>query len=446
MKRLFLFFYLPYISLFHSAFGIDGVIDAENKRIELEVEEKKSAINKLSLAKYWLINGHLNKAMAQLHLIEGLDPNVEFIRKRYMAMIYFLKDEYQKSYNILALPFFQTSDHFKHICLMQTINTVAIGKTQNLKEYLELCQSALSDRIVSSYFWTEFFVGLALKDPRTLNGLALSYPNQSIDHSHVLRQWLKNALYANFEHYIVQRLEGLPLEAYENPKLREMIGLALYREKKYDLAFKFIDDLETANAENIKGNLELRQGKMELAYGHFKLALMRKKNSFNAMERLIPLSWLLKNWPDALGTIASYSDRKIDERKRGCFETAVLLKSQEYQLAQENLNYLDTLFLVDRPHLLDLLKMVTAYRLEDHKSASEFAAKSCENNEGMHCWYKLQGGIWKDLIGTLKSSNPTNSRSREDIESLKVRQEVRPIDEPLYLKQSEIDALDFGYF
>jgi hypothetical protein len=43
-------------------------------------------------------------------------------------------------------------------------------------------------------------------------------------------------------------------------------------------ALSFIDDIDSPNAENIKGNIRLRNKEYELAFGHFKLALNKKED------------------------------------------------------------------------------------------------------------------------------------------------------------------------
>ena len=74
-------------------------------------------------------------------------------------------------------------------------------------------------------------------------------------------------------------------------------------------AFEYIEGLSSPNSENIRGNLFLAQKKYELAYAQFKLALKRKVNSQNSLERIIPISWMLKQWKDGL----EYIDKlKVD--------------------------------------------------------------------------------------------------------------------------------------
>src|SRR5690606_37073154 len=107
---------------------------------------------------------------------------------------------------------------------------------------------------------------------------------------------LKLALYLNQEKLVLNELPDLTLDQLQDSEVRELVGQIYFRSGSLAKSYRFVEDLKSPNSENIKGNLYLLRTKYELAYAQFKLALDQKVNSQNALERLLPLSWLLNDW------------------------------------------------------------------------------------------------------------------------------------------------------
>ena len=137
---------------------------------------------------------------------------------------------------------------------------------------------------------------------------------------------VKISYFLNKEENIVSKLPKLPKKLYRSKKIRELISFIYYRLNQKKLALDFIEDISTANAENIKGNFRLKSKEFELAYGHFQLALKSKINSKNALERSLPLSWILKNGNRVKKHLSSLLSEDIDPRKKRSLETAFLIQ------------------------------------------------------------------------------------------------------------------------
>jgi tetratricopeptide (TPR) repeat protein len=131
---------------------------------------------------------------------------------------------------------------------------------------------------------------------------------------------MKLALFLNREDVIIRYIANLPSSAYNSKGVRELIGFAYYRLGKTEKALEFIEDIESPNADNIRGTANLLKKKYELAFGHFKLALQKKGNSANALERGIPLAYTLGLWDEGINMLRRVVDTGLDERKKIALE------------------------------------------------------------------------------------------------------------------------------
>src|SRR5690606_1361977 len=133
---------------------------------------------------------------------------------------------------------------------------------------------------------------------------------------------------------IIPKIPDFAPEVFQDKELRELIGFLYYREAELVKAYEFIEDLDTPNSENIKGNLYLAGKKYELAYGQFKLALNRKNNSQNALERITPVAWLLSQWEDGANYVEEIRFQDDAQRFRAkVLKTSFLTMAKKYKEA-----------------------------------------------------------------------------------------------------------------
>src|SRR5690606_30757295 len=257
-----------------------------------EINEQKLMSLKLAEVKFAMINGNIERAKILL-LQQGFNTGFgKIIKKRYSAIISFIEGKYQTSLDTLNDPDFLFDQHFTHICSLKTLNELILNKTADATETWRRCNKLTVLLSENANLWPAVLVNLkknpkeAIKQPFEKMNIA----NESFD---TIRLFLKLALYLNQQKLIIPKIPDFAPEVFQDPELRELIGFLYYREAELVKAYTFIEDLETPNSENIKGNLYLAQNKYELAYGQFKLALNRKNNSQNALERITPVAWLL---------------------------------------------------------------------------------------------------------------------------------------------------------
>jgi tetratricopeptide (TPR) repeat protein len=256
------------------------------------------------------------------------------------------------------------------------------------------------------------------------------------------RVWLKKNILFNSEKKSIDYLSSFPASTFRRRDIRELIGLTYFRLGDKDNALKFIEDLETPTAENIKGNIELNQKKFELAYGHFQLALKYKENSKNALERLIPLSWILGKWQDGLTFLEKEIGFETDQSKKLALETAFLIQENKIEKARENLKQLSVRYRGNIPK--EVIRMDTFVSLLESqtKELKNNSSYACKKFDGLNCWVFLQMFLWEDLGQTLNSEDSTNTDPSLTLDFLKSKQALDPLKENQLLDQKLIEELD----
>ena len=86
-----------------------------------------------------------------------------------------------------------------------------------------------------------------------------------------------------------------------------------------------IRPVQTVNAKNILGNIEIERGNIEIAFGYFLEAYKKDKTSLNAIKKLIPLTWKLGKFKLLTKLINIFPLK--DQRKK-LIRSASLLKSR----------------------------------------------------------------------------------------------------------------------
>ncbi len=430
--------------------------ETEEYDLYLEKGERENDFLFLFQAKNYLINGDLKYAKAYLDKIRDTSSKLSLIKKRYIGLIAFIQGDYNKSYQIYNLPIFYSEKYYSHVCIMKVISLLAMKEINKMQYELTNCRVRTSRFSSNEQIWLDSITDLALKKPYAINGGVLQSINFLLGDPEYLRIWLKLAIYLNQETVALKNISSLHENSYYSKKVREMAGLIHYRNKNYDLASKFIEDIDSANAENIKGNINLLKKEYELAYGHFKLALKNKENSHNAIERAIPLSWLLGLWPDALDLISRVIDKNalerqlgsddspgtFDLRKKIALESAVLLRMKNYNKTQKNLLDLKYMFKDRMPIEVEMMWTFNSLMLEDHKNLLKFSEGACRHFDGISCWIYLNIYQWENLPKIIKRDEETRQDKNFSVNGLKESQVIESLDEMQLVDQRDIEELD----
>ncbi len=184
------------------------------------------------------------------------------------------------------------------------------------------------------------------------------------------------------------------------------------------------------------------KGQYELAFGHFKLALLKKENSKNAIERALPLAWLLGQYKDGLSLLSRILDEETDIRKKVLLNTAFQVRLNNFLRSQQQMRSLKMLFQGELPKEAAIMGSYTSLMNDDVKLAYTHANNACRKNDGLNCWFLFQNLIWEDLAKTMRRDEHTYSDNEVTLSLLKEKAEVAPITETLLIDQKDIEELD----
>ncbi len=409
-----------------------------------------SSKNHLVLAKYYIINGNIEKAR---HLLEGitkLPDNLEDVRKWYLSLIAFIDGDYNKS-----LVLGQTGiTQYRHQCLMNIINLISLNKTmKEIKKELHLCKLRTAPFTHNNHFWIDNIVKIREKiikidaDESDEKKTILDYETThrmliNADSNEKVKLILKLALFANQEDQILKDLHIFSEESFSSHNIRELIGfLYLHMEDKQKV-MEFIEDIDSANAENIKGNIELSAKKHELALGHYNLALKKKSNSQNALERAIPLTIALEKWDMGKNLTKRLNHTGVDKQQILALNAMFNTHLENYKKAWEQLERLNITFGDQIPNKILQIKIFLASVLDYHDKLDQYSDEACKKFSGIDCWIQLQTMVWKNFSKHLKSTQTTIHKQSYFKKNLKKKSTISPIDEEIFIDQKEIGELD----
>lgn len=405
--------------------------------------DTQDRMQNLAFAKSYLVSGNTEKARFFLNRIDqDGDPRVQLIKRRYEALIAFIEDRPEQTFNILTHEDFQGVHTFPHICLLQVLSLLGRPLTPDFTSTLARCQRVTSQYSTNDQYWLSNLEKLKQNRKQEIRGTILSDVQFILSSQEILRIWLKTGLYFNQEQLILNHMETLTDSLLRSARARELIGLLYYRRGNRELATQFIEDIETANAENIRGNIRLEDKQYELAYGHFKLALQSKADSLNALERSLSLAWILEQWSEGLDLLDRFIKPEIDIKNKQALRVAFTIKAEDYEAAEEELRYLEQLFQYRVPLEVDLMKNYIALRTKNPRAALESSERACTRHDGLSCWLNLHELTWGGLSAIIHQDKEVHPRPRFDLDSLKEVSVVSPLQEIPILNQRDIEELD----
>jgi tetratricopeptide (TPR) repeat protein len=218
------------------------------------------------------------------------------------------------------------------------------------------------------------------------------------------------------------------------------MGQIFFRLGSLAKSYRFIEDLNSPNAENIKGNLYILRNKYELAYAQFKLALEKKQNSQNAMERILPLAWLLGDWEEG----AKIAERVIaspqTQINKMTLVSAFYTQKGDYVKAKEVLSTI-----VSRSRRgteIDVTQLHSFVGLMQNQPyvVKKQAALSCAQFDMVNCWLSFQMDQWDSFPLTIRRPEPM--LVKKDWEKLTQEDLNQPLVETVYVNQLDIEELD----
>jgi hypothetical protein len=425
--------------LLNESEAIEVFQNFENKLVQ-------DGLKHLQHAKLYLLNGNLIKAKRELAKIPLKNQVSSLVRDRYLAIIYFLSDEFSKSLQLLEKKDFNEGLIYPHICTLKMANLLALKQLNALESETAKCQSFLNSKYQPNFLWPESLISIFKKNQLVIQGstvASLAPYRTTIEDT---KLWLKMVLFLNQEKKVLNEIPFIPGEYFQSQIVRELIGLLYYRSGQRDKGLSFVEDLPSANAENIKGNILLKNGQNELAYGHFQLALKNKANSQNAIERALPLSWLLQKWSEGLELtsklLPELNPAPLFLQKRAGLSLAFLTQMDKPFLVYKELQKSNNLFGDLVPLEWAQLHAYNALIIGDEERLEHYGSRACEQFDGLNCWLQMQISHWEDFKKTIERNDSIHEKTELNLENVKQKNDIIPITGPVLVDQKDIEELD----
>jgi hypothetical protein len=413
----------------------------ENEYLHI-LEKNKTILQKLGAIKYEIINGNLEKAkllLLQSRYADDFSKNIQF---RYLGIIHFIEGNFKQSQEFLTQKGMYNLTSDDTVCILRTLNFLIMNEVAKGQLEWKRCLDVTINQSETQHVWMNTILKLKINDEPQITSVPFKKVNIENEKGDFLRLFLKMALYLNQQDKIFDRLPFLGDVAFADPEIRELIGMLYYREGKLAKAYQFVEDLASPNSENIKGNLYLAQKKYELAYGQFKLALNKKANSQNALERIIPIAWILKQWDDGLGYLANLQADPKDQYAKMAIEAAFLTQAQKYHEASKKLETIVVGSNDAQSTEVNQLYTFNAMMLKNKDLAETYADKACKLKDGLNCWLQFQLTLWDNFALTAHRDDDVFQKEMDITEELIAEFEENPIQEKLFISQKDIEEMD----
>jgi hypothetical protein len=419
--------------------------------LQNETFERGSDLDSLIRAKYRMIGGDLKLAKFYLNRIDDKKSRVYPIKKRYLAIISFIEGHFEQSLDHLKDKRFFDNTLYPQICLLKLINYMAVNDTESLKREKESCMYYSERTSKNDAYWLDTMIKLKLKDQQGVKRNLITDVDNTLADDEMSKLWLKTGLYLNKEKDLLNLLTILPESSYQSKRLREIIAFMYLRSNApgdIQKALSFVDDIDSANAENIKGNINLQNKEYELAFGHFRLALQKKQDSNNSLERAIPLAWILNQWKDGLSMLENNTNKGLDTRNKRAVRVAFLIREKKFAEAERELTLLKIDFQNEPPFEVNIMDSYVSLimgekdKTYDKRKVEETTEKACRSFDGISCWISLQYIQWENLGKTIKRDEEIFIDKEMTIDSLKEKKVVIPLKETITVDQRDIEELD----
>lgn len=396
-----------------------------------------SSFDKIYEAKIAMVNGNLDRAYALLSKTARTSPELALIRNYYLSILYFLFNKHEQAYQSISDDRYNQERLYKRVCTLKTFLQIILRKKSPNAEF-EKCYIATSNNSDSDMVWLDFMVQIIKQNPNYLDGeLLKNISTFFVDESSIMT-WLKLGLLLGKEDVINANLAQLPKWAYESEHIRELIALNFYRIGKIKQAQEFISDIALPNAENIKGNIRLDSKNYELAYGHYTVALEKKKNSKMAIQRTLPLSWLLSDWARGEKVTQRINDSRNDSRAKNTLLSAFMFQQKKYTEAIEMLFKVQQSFNNKIPMQVSELFMLSFMMTGNEDRAKNYALDNCRKYDGLSCYVYLQMNLWPNFTQLMFRDDQIETK--KNIEAL--QSQKSDLSEIVYVNQKDIEELD----
>jgi hypothetical protein len=399
----------------------------------------------LAEVKFLLLNGNKEIAKTVLQRVKSDEKGIVLIKKRLAALIHFIEEDFDKSLEILSSNDFSEESLYTQICMLKVMNLMFLEKRKLLYGEFSRCSNLTTKYSYNDHLWLETLLSLQVQEGirrSLLNFTDSAYFKGFTSSLDKAILWLKMVIFLNKEKQAYPLLNLLPTNYYKSGRFREVLSFIYYRMENYELAEKLVEDLEGPNAENIRGNIRLKDQKYELAYGHFRLALKKKNNSINALERILPLAWILGKWDDGIRFLDYISEGQGNGRNKKIIKSVMLTRKEDFPQAIQIIENLFPVEAVGQPLKVNQLISYLGLLSNNESRSQQAALRACRQYDGLNCWLLFKLQQWKNFGKIITRENKISEYLPLSIEELKTRAQSSPIKEPVYINQEDIEELD----
>lgn len=403
--------------------------------------ELKNQNRELKRIKYYIINGEIGLAKIYLSRIAYTQTKLKPIVYRYLATLHFIESDFQKTYEYLSAPELQGIPHYAKICVLKVLSEIVLNKTRQIEDDWGRCQvENLGNFREENLIWLEALVQLKINPrPGITKAPFKRFKIQALDNDET-KMMMKLGLYLNQEELLLEQIPQLSMEQLQDPEIRELAGQIFFRTGNLARSYRFVEDLNSPNSENIKGNLYLLRNKYELAYAQFKLALEQKKNSQNAMERLLPLAWLLGDWEGG----SQYAEQLIASPKEQVSKltlmAAFFMQKGDYEKSDKILGIISNRSRRGAELSVTQLAGFTGLMQNKQQLVQKQGEMSCSQYDLINCWVLFQLGQWDSFPLTIRRDEKLPGSKLW--ETLTTEQLKKPIKETVFVNQLDIEEMD----
>lgn len=395
----------------------------------------------LKKVKYYFLNGEIRLAKVYLTKLSYTQTKLRPIIHHYLAILAFIESDFSKTYNHLSLPELQEVPNFGKICLLQILSEIVLNKTNDLESNWARCQNEnAGDLRKKNLVWLETLVQLKSNPKMGITKIPFTRLRVDALNGDELKVMLKLGLYLNQEEMLAKQMTNLTLDQLEDPEIRELSGQILFRTGSLAKSYRFVEDLKSPNSENIKGNLYILRNKYELAYAQFKLALEQKQNSQNAMERLLPLAWLLGDWEGG----SKYTEQVIaspqTQKNKLTLMAAFYMQKGDYQMADKIIESITQSS--RRGMAIDVAQLGSFTALMQNRPdiIRKHASQSCSQYDLVNCWLQFQLSQWDTFPLSIRREDPISDK--KEWEKLIKNDLNQPLKETVFINQLDIEEMD----
>jgi hypothetical protein len=426
----------------------DEVIESDLAQFQVymdQVKLKKEQIDLLKLAKIYLISGDTVKAKYFLDKIQNPSKKLVNVIRYYNGLISFVNGDFDTAYTYLDFPEFYATKSYPNICVLKLATMLSLPEKiekKVLESELTTCKVRTAKYTKNFHYWIDTLTKFRTDINEITNGKALNDYRYVLNSRETVQLWLKAALILNKEDIIKKYIPYIGEDFYRYRNIRELVGLVYYRLGDNEKAINYVEDLNSPNAENIKGLINLQNNQLELALGHFQLALKRKETSFNALSKGLALTWVLEQWELGAQLLEKLQGQQLKWQQKMAFRGAYHAQIGEYKDLNKIVNILEREYQAQKPTEVELLRSFNGAITDNILQFEDGSHEACRNHDGMSCWLAHKIVQDRSFTYSMKRQEPILEDLKIDLQALTEKVEVNKEPEIPLIYQEDIEELD----